>query len=133
LGEPLGERSSEQLNGAMSEAGLESEEVSPDDMGKAAWQRFIARGRAGATRNRPRRESLWNRVMSSLFGEIGPDSPVEHDADESIETGAATAAQSDPGRGDQHESETTEPDRPPDPDADLEKAPGDAEGGNSPV
>ncbi|MCH7734698.1 MAG: hypothetical protein IH961_05735 [Chloroflexi bacterium] len=66
----------DQLGGQMDAAGptagrdpgaVEQEEV--------AWQKLMVGAKSVATRNRPRRESLWSRVMNALFGETGPDRP----------------------------------------------------------
>ena len=69
---------------------------------KGALQKSIVDAGAGATRDRPQRESLLSRVMTALFGEIdpdppnAPDMPDASDADGADESDAAVAFASIP-------------------------------------
>ncbi len=99
------ERSGERLHAGVPVGVRGAEEASEEE---ADWQKLSTRGRAGATRNRPRLGSLWNRAMNALFGENGPDTPVANDADD-MET--VSKAQGESGHGDLEESEpVVEPD-----------------------
>ncbi len=150
--DPLGERPDAGVSTAAREPGAVLDE-------KAAWRKFIVGGGAGATRNRPRRASLWSRAMNALFGEIDPDTPDTPDtpdmphspdadgADEFDDAGAAARAHDDSARAIPEGSEpVVEPDdaiasastdaranswRPPNPDLDGE--PGETEDDDSPV